>query len=561
MPSVSLYRISGSDLENDSVAALIDSNEGAPVEIPIRRGVPCRLFIFRDPPEVPEWAQYLAAITIRPPGVKARETTGAILLIKPDSRRRVIYAASWGSGRFRIRSDKLEPDWGLRCALNLISGEQAGERTWDPARVRALRSKRVSQNTLIAEIQSSRKTTIDSFPFSTDIDQLRRITGTPINSNRFGTTISGGASIHVKRPDQAQHLVDLCKDIERVHTSKDYQRHFGWIDNVSPVNDQKLVAKAYDEIVAALQSGDLQKLNLSPPTLVSWDNVDKFVYQWGHRKSDEIEDPSIDNFRDFLIKHDFLDSLSADNLREGPKLHALDDNNNKMDSWPVGKCLSGDFQIEKNAYILDDGSLLYVAADYLHDLNAFTNAITSSTLPFLDTQPNEREEHYNERIANHLRGAILLDQRTVIRPLAATPIEICDVATRVKQLIHVKRGTSSSSLSHLFAQGVVSAELLLMDPHFRGEVATLLANKSNNPDKKLTGSGASKISDFEWIHGERFEPHACEVVYAIMTKRFSGMRKDELPFFSKVNLRMRCNELRRMGFRYSLALIKAFPER
>ena len=74
MPSVTLYRISGADLENDSVAAVIDSSEAALVEIALRRGIPCRLFVFRDPPEVPEWAQYLAAITVWPaPGSENTE--------------------------------------------------------------------------------------------------------------------------------------------------------------------------------------------------------------------------------------------------------------------------------------------------------------------------------------------------------------------------------------------------------------------------------------------------------------------------------------------------------
>lgn len=100
-----------------------------------------------------------------------------------------------------------------------------------------------------------------------------------------------------------------------------------------------------------------------------------------------------------------------------------------------------------------------------------------------------------------------------------------------------------------------------MDSQFRKEVATLLGRKSDSPNKKITGSGASKLRDFGWMHGGRFEPHACEVVYVIMTKRVNRMHKDELPFFSKVNLRMRCNELRRMGFKYSLALVKASPER
>jgi uncharacterized protein (TIGR04141 family) len=545
--------MSGADLGDDSIAALIDSLDDS-VEIPISRGIPCRLFIFRDPAEVPEWAQYVAAIATRPLGIKAREAIGALLLIKPDARQRVIYAATWGTGRFHLHSDRLGPDWGLRCALNLISGDKAGDRTWDPARVRALRSKRVSQNTLIAEIQSSRKTTIDVFPFSADVDQLRRVTGTPINSSRFGTTISGGVSIHVKRPDQAQHMANLCRDIERVHKSKDYQRHFGWIDNVSPVNDPILITKVYNEIVSALRAGDFQRLNLSPPTLIAWDNVAKFVYQWGHRKSDDVDDPSIDTFRDFLIKHSLLDSLSADDLREAPKLHALDDSHDKIQSWSIGKCLSGEFRIGTDAYILDDGALLFVAADYLRDLNQFTNGLPDPSQAFPNMEPAEKEDSYNRRISEDLRGALLLDKRTVRRP-QATAIEVCDVATKARQLIHVKRGTSSSSLSHLFAQGVVSAELLHMDSGFRIEVKKLLTSDPDEEEDKLSGSGAAKMRDFDWLHGDRFEPHSCEVVYAIMTERHRGMRKDELPFFSKINLRMRCNELRRMGFRHSLVLI------
>jgi uncharacterized protein (TIGR04141 family) len=226
--SVTLYRISNADLSDSSIQATIDSDDRLPSEIPTTRDVPCRLFIFRDPPETPEWVQYLATIAARPLGVPTREAVGAILVIKPVTRGRTIYVATWGSGRFHLRSGRLESDWGLRCALNLLSGDRAGDRRWDPARVRALRSKRVSQNTLIAEIQSSRRTTIDAFPFSADIDQLRRVTGTPINSSRFGSTVTGGTSIHLKRPSLAKDLLALTQEIEQVYNSTDYRRHFGW---------------------------------------------------------------------------------------------------------------------------------------------------------------------------------------------------------------------------------------------------------------------------------------------------------------------------------------------
>jgi uncharacterized protein (TIGR04141 family) len=120
---------------------------------------------------------------------------------------------------------------------------------------------------------------------------------------------------------------------------------------------------------------------------------------------------------------------------------------------------------------------------------------------FLDVQ--EKEGPYNERLSKALQGAILLDKRTVSRS-QATAIEICDVVTKTKQLVHVKRGTSSSSLSHLFAQGVVSAELLHMDSDFRKKVAKLFSGT-------FVGSGAKRPSDFSWLHGKDFAPQECEV--------------------------------------------------
>jgi uncharacterized protein (TIGR04141 family) len=546
--NITLYRIPNADLSNQSISTILDGEPSA--EIPLIRDISARLFIFRDPEEVPDWANYLSPIATSPLGISKREPTGTVLLIKPDGRTRVVYAATWGIGRFYLQSSRFEPDWGLRCALNLISGDKTGDGTWDPARVRALRSKRMSQNTLVAEIQSSRKTTIDSFPFIFDVDQLRRVTGAPTNSDRFGSTISGGVSIHVKRPDNPKGLINLCQDIERVHRSTNYQRHFGWIDNVSPITDQATILNVYDQIASALRNEELAAINLSPPTVVQWETVSKFSYQWGH-KSKKIDELSIETFREFLVQNDLLRALSSEGLRDQPKLHALDDVKNRIQSWPIGRCLSGEFRIGSDPYILDDGSIFFVSKDYLDELNIFTNSVRTPTVPFPAMTDKEKEDSYNKRISASLRRAILLDKKTVRRH-QATAIEVCDVATANRQLIHVKIGTSSSSLSHLFAQGVVSAELLHMDPDFRKEVSRLLSAKGT---RKIKGSGSAQMQDFRWLHSDRFEPHACEVIYVIMTERPSGMRKDKLPFFSKVNLRMRCNELRRMGYIYSLALV------
>lgn len=548
MVSVSLYRIPDADLSDDVANEIVWLEEGMWTEVALKEDLPGRLFVFQDPPEVPEWVQYISPLVNGPVSVPTREPAGAILLLKPNARQRIVYAAAWGTGRFQLRSLRLESDGGLRCALNLISGEKQGDRAWDSARVRAIRSKRVGENTLIIETQASRKAAIDAFPFSIQADQLRRVTGTPTNTSKFGSNISGGVALRVKRPDDPGKLIALCREIERVHKSTDYQRHFGWIDNVAPVKDVKKLDAIYELIVASIRAGRLDEFSLSPPTLVSWEEVTTFSYQWG-RKSYDVEEPSLASFYEFLVSEDgLMRELTVESLKQIPRLHALDADRARLQSWSVLKCLSGEFRLGGETFVLDDGVLLSVAADYLRDLNAFAKQLPEPSQRFPRMLPGEVEGDYNERLSGALKCAILLDKRTISRP-QATAIEICDVATDTRQLVHVKKGTSSSSLSHLFSQGVVSAELLHMDPEFRKKIAKQFSGK-------IGGSGGKRIKDFAWLHASNFSPHECEVVYAIMVDS-RRIKREQLPFFSKVNLRLRCDDLRRMGFKYSLTLIGA----
>lgn len=52
--------------------------------------------------------------------------------------------------------------------------------------------------------------------------------------------------------------------------------------------------------------------------------------------------------------------------------------------------------------------------------------------------------------------------------MGKSSIEVCDILTKDKELIHVKKNGSSSNLSHLFNQAAVSGETLL-DSKFRKE--------------------------------------------------------------------------------------------
>jgi uncharacterized protein (TIGR04141 family) len=111
--------------------------------------------------------------------------------------------------------------------------------------------------------------------------------------------------------------------------------------------------------------------------------------------------------------------------------------------------------------------------------------------------------------------------------------------TSNKQYIHVKhRKGGSAGLSHLFAQGSVSAEILLGDKSFR--IATRKVLKRVNDGLQHT------------VPLNNFKSDGVEVVFLILGEDSTTL-KDNLPFFSKVNLSKAYESLSQRGFTVQIA--------
>ena len=174
------------------------------------------------------------------------------------------------------------------------------------------------------------------------------------------------------------------------------------------------------------------------------------------------------------------------------------------------------------------------------------------------------EGDYNEKTAKKDAALLLLDKRTVNVTGRTTPIEICDLLkidqagqeNKKCRLIHVKRKLNSSSLSHLFAQGSVSADLLWRSRDYRDKVLEKIEEEEG---KKTSPTKASGSTDYEGDFSEPFKdvtnPPKTEVVYAIIADWKNRSLADALPFFSKVNLRRHINYLHLIGFNVSIAPI------
>jgi uncharacterized protein (TIGR04141 family) len=143
------------------------------------------------------------------------------------------------------------------------------------------------------------------------------------------------------------------------------------------------------------------------------------------------------------------------------------------------------------------------------------------------------EGEYNKRLVAITSGKYYLMDRNLT--YLGGPMEFCDVFSKSKELIHIKRYGGSATLSHLFYQGMNSAEFFQMDPSYR----KLVLNKLPKQFQIFMADARPKFEEYH-------------VVFGIISK---SSKELTLPFFSRVGIRHAVRRLQGFGYRVSLAKI------
>jgi uncharacterized protein (TIGR04141 family) len=160
-----------------------------------------------------------------------------------------------------------------------------------------------------------------------------------------------------------------------------------------------------------------------------------------------------------------------------------------------------------------------------------------------DADAGTTEDAYNNKAAVAL-DALCLDKKLVYDG-GPDKMEVCDILTRTGGFIHVKHRGSSSTLSHLFTQGLNSAERFLQDPDFREKA------------KEIASSVDPEFATF--FPQARPDPDAHQISFVVIT-RSNRDTLLTLPFFSVVSLRAAALRLRALGFKVSIAAVRELAD-
>lgn len=443
------------------------------------------------------------------------------------------------SARHLLRDNVIERDFGVRAAINLtLVG--ADDPLTAESRVRSIDFKQVAGVTTRTRRQTSRDIALDNFELDRSRDILRKITTHPIDKEAWGIRVTGGDSFTAGLDINFDGIADFCARLDAIATDTTFQQRYPWINQLRAIRDKTMLANLHEQIVGALLDTEMvTAFELSPPEIVDWDRVSQFQFHYDRRA--KVRRPTFE-------LHHYLAGLNADDELTYEKLRnrnvfAIDSDGYDVHKWSVWRCLTGTLELDGHTYVIDDGEIFQVSKDLLAELDLTIDSIPVANLALPSCMSGTVEGVYNEETANAHPDLILLDKKFVKPGPNESQIEVCDLFSKQRHLVHVKRDFSSSTLSHLFNQGLVVAESLVKQAYMRDRVAELLANAGSPEHQGLISIDAFHTTEFE-------------IVYAIIGRWNAKNLQQLLPFFSKLTLRHVVNSLRSMGYRVSYIAVE-----
>jgi uncharacterized protein (TIGR04141 family) len=511
-----------------------------------------RLYVWAPQSAQPAWAEFLRGGFGNDVTVTETANNRALVVLRFRYYNADRYfALPFGAGRFLLRSNAYERSYGLRAALNVIYEGDSPDAPTALARVRRVDAKTVAQNTLRTLRQANRYATFEEFGIDIQRDLLGAVTGQPADAATWGSRIAGHDAIYLNISTEFADLGEICRRVWRAARQDDYRARFEWIDQIRVVDDPDLVGQLTGAVLAQLRLGETGQLDLTPPELVEWDDIESFTFDLNP------EDPHPDlTLAEYLALVDTLsavETLTVEQIKRH-RASAHDNSGEVIYQWPVFRCLTGEITLDSATYLLEEGDFFEIDPDYLATLDTYVGALNESAVLLPDSAriggQEQTEGDYNQAAAQFSPDHLLLDKKTVKVTSHTDPIEICDVLTTDRRFIHVKRKLQSSSLSHLFAQGYVSADLFLMSAEYREVTRQKILEAEQ--ERATAAEDPTFHGRFSGLFNfDAANPATLEVVYGIIAPWSGGGRSlvEALPFFSKVNLRRHTDDLRRMGYR------------
>ncbi len=481
----------------------------------------------------PGWISFVEEQAGAQPDNLIASGAGAVLFLPVNDR---IFAICFGHIHMALEDEAFERQFGLKVTLNSVPRD--GLRTLDLATPDAV--------TFQKRVQASKDSDIQDFGVDVLRDLARVAGGTPSEAS-FAKFVAGRDSLSITCKLASDDLLSKCEQILQVYLTDTYKQRFPWIDNMQVVRDRGTLNALDRRLFAALtalRDGGDSELHMAPPEIVDYQEGCLLHYNGFGSSGTDFHSLSIEDYVTELDRCDFDGTIDDIRERHYIKAKAPDSEVFKV-QWRVYHCFTFETSIRNarviNSYVLFSGQWYCVERNFKRQVEARFQAIPRVAIIGPTHCRNEREliAHLEESRADLL----CLDQ-VKINPQGVryANIEPCDFLSNTKQFIHLKDGHSSGPISHLWSQGVVSAEALVSDADFRKKLRRVVSTR-RRPALALLPAINGRVARADYT-----------VVYGVMRKPYRNGDLD-LPFFSKVSLQAAVDRIEQLDIPVALEII------
>lgn len=480
-----------------------------------------KLFVQRDKISKPQWADLLGSILKK--DVINRFSSFVLIIKKIKTGNNYFFAMTGGHTAYGLIHKFIEEEFGLNIA----------EKAIDPRKI-----KNISQTTFTGSDKQILRA-VKAYNPAYDIENQRRILksleGKAINPDLVGFSLSGADSLAVKKPitlDELDGYFDVLLDLYTSQTvAIKLQKTFHVVKNKELISNlQNKLVENFISLISSDGQEDTESFFVGYKDYFDFLRCQKFVISIGSRKRQDIDDDleisAIVNFvKEFnltidyeLLKHITILGLGENAEEIIPEISLL-------------YFLYSEVVYDQKTYFLIDNRWYELDVSYKKFIDSSVSEfqVKSDELPPYKPSIHTSEGDYNTWVPTQNKDIICLD-----RNLTTYKVEICDLySDRTRTFYHVKRAWGAK-LSHLFAQGLVSAQLFAMDSEYRKEC--------NTKESRIDA---------------RFQQSKFRVAFAIVNEKASDTKFPEnMTYFSKVNLLDTTSRIRSFGFSVELVAVK-----
>jgi len=449
----------------------------------------------------------------------AASARGVLLVPIEHNRQRLHFVVSFGLGRHLMHPGVIEDRFGLKVVLNSV----------DPESLRSIDKTTLGSVPKHTREQIGRDSIAADFGIDIEQDLVSSVTGKS-RFERLGKTISGKDALSVSAKVDIGNIKDFLVFCYQQYLSREYQKDFGWIDQIADVRDPKKIEELNGSLLAKLKKKEFDKIWMAVPEVVDWVDIKGFRYL-RRKEADLVDDLDIKDFLEALEDK----ALDVDALKRWRVYVVSSKTDQIMDTtWSSYQCIYAEIEHKGLIYILNNGKWYEIIRDFAEQIKKGFSQMEQSAVG-LGNYAHTDENAYNKAAASTLSDSCCMDRELIYHGGGHSSIEFCDIYERAaKRMIHVKQYGGSSHLSHLFSQGAVAGELFVADQAFRQKLNEKLPAGYKLPDPKARPNAAEY-----------------EIVYGIIS---NSLKPLDIPFFSKVSLK---NAKRRLeGYGYMKVTLK-----